>query len=259
MFRYLFWGFVCGAIIGGASYLPHAHADSTDALVLGPTGYATPDAAYLAAADSLYLHMPIADVSALTTPETGDFGPSVTAGEADLIAAVNADYASGTMSAADPLTVMGYSQSAVIAGLAEQTFAQEGIPTQDLHFVLVGDTASAEGGMLNDFVNMLPPEYADIVTQYMDANGMGYLIGATTPDNLYPTDVYTIQGDGWSDFTPNIVQDFDGMIFTHQEYLGLTATEIADASVTVDGLTNYFTITAPDMFDALVAAVAATA
>ena len=29
MIRYLFWGFVCGAVIGGASFLPHANAAST--------------------------------------------------------------------------------------------------------------------------------------------------------------------------------------------------------------------------------------
>jgi hypothetical protein len=28
MIKYLFWGFVCGAIIGGASYLPHADAQA---------------------------------------------------------------------------------------------------------------------------------------------------------------------------------------------------------------------------------------
>jgi hypothetical protein len=70
---------------------------------------------------------------------------------------------------------------------------------------------------------------------------LGDVLGATTPDNLYPTDVYTLSEDGWANWDngANIL----GMLSTHLEYLGLTPAEISSATLSaVDDLTNYFTI-----------------
>jgi len=66
---------------------------STDALILGPTGIPTPDAAYISDAENLYLDPhgydgTAASTLALTTPETYDFGSSVTQGENDIVNAV---------------------------------------------------------------------------------------------------------------------------------------------------------------------------
>jgi len=84
---------------------------STDALVMGPTGF--PDPAdypgYLSTVDQLYLD-PLGfegQSTALTTPETFDFDPSVAQGEQDLISAVTQQYDAGDFSAADPLTIFG--------------------------------------------------------------------------------------------------------------------------------------------------------
>ena len=144
------------------AYSQRAAAARSDALVMGPTGF--PDPAdypgYLSTVDQLYLD-PLGfegQSTALTTPETFDFDPSVAQGEQDLISAVTQQYDAGDFSAADPLTIFGYSQSAVVASLAEQQLADDGIPSDALRFVLIGDTSSAEGGFLNAFIGSLPTE-----------------------------------------------------------------------------------------------------
>lgn len=229
-----------------------AHADddgvaflsgSTEALIMGPSAFPTPDAEYLSSADQIYLN-PLGfptdgTAAALTTPETdGNFGPSVTAGETDLTNAVLAEWHAGDFSASDPLTIMGYSQSAVIASQDEQTLANDGIPSDALRFVLIGDTSSAEGGFLNTWGDT--PIGREILTLLGDSN----LIDSTTPDNLYPTEVFTLQGDGWADWDNGA--NLLGLFSTHLEYFGLTAQDIASAALTnVDGLTNYYSLADP--------------
>jgi PE-PPE domain len=228
---------------------------STHALVLGPTGISTPDAAYISEAERLYLdpngyNGTTASTLALTTPENEFYGPSVTQGEHDLVNAVIADYAAGDMHCAasgvcsDPLTIFTYSQSSVIASLAEQQFADDKIPTDALRFVMVGDAASAQGGILNTLGET--PTGKEI----LDYFGWQNLVGATTPDNLYPTEVYTIDGDYWADH-PNA--DFIGLAL-HEVYLGLTSAEIGSATPVVEGMTTYFdipTLTGAEWWDAL--------
>src|ERR1700730_11226299 len=146
-------GVRCGAVDSGIRNAPPVTADmvltsflsgSTDALVMGPTGF--PDPAdypgFLSTVDQLYLD-PLGfegQSTALMTPETFDFGPSVAEGEQDLISAVTQQYDAGDFSAADPLTIFGYSQRAVVASLAEPQLADDGIPSDALRFVLIGDT-----------------------------------------------------------------------------------------------------------------------
>jgi hypothetical protein len=207
---------------------------STDALILGSTGIPTPDAAYIAGAENLYLDpngydATAASTLALTTPESYDFSSSLTQGEQDLVNAVVADYDAGDMHCAapgvcsDPLTIFTYSQSSAIASLAEQQLAKDGIPTDALRFVMLG------------------------------ANPSG------VPDNLYPTEVYNINGDFWaqpgSDGTT-----LQGEIFgmeLHDAYLGLTAAEIDSATRVVEGMTTVFdipTLTTTQLWEALLGA-----
>jgi hypothetical protein len=245
---------ICHTSSAHADDQPNPLAGSTEALVMGPTGYPTPDGAYLSAADRLYLE-PLGfdgNTIALTTPETSSFGPSVAEGEQDLVNAVEADYAAGGFGPDDPLTIMGYSQSSVIASLAEPVLAKDGIPSDALRFVLIGDTSSAEGGFLNTF--------GDTPTgiQILDMLGDQNLVDATTPDNLYPTDVYTIDGDGWAQWDNGA--NLFGMFSTHLEYLGVTAADVAGATETVDGMTDYYTIANPgvDSLEVLINAAAAS-
>ena len=211
---------------------------STNALILGSTGIPTPDAAYIAGAEDLYLNPNGYDGAAattlpLTTPETYDFTSSVTQGEQDLINAVVADYAAGDMHCttagicSDPLTIFTYSQSSAIAALAEQQLSADKIPDGALRFVMLG------------------------------ANPSG------VPDNLYPTDVYNIHGDFYAE--PGTLgttwQDVLLGMELHEAYLGLTPAEIASATHVVEGMTTVFdipTLTATQLWEALLGASGAT-
>jgi len=208
-------------------------AGSTNALILGSTGIPTPDAGYIAGAESLYLEPngydgAAASALALTTPETYDFTSSVTQGEQDLVSAVVADYAAGAMDCikgvcSDPLTIFAYSQSSLITSLAEQDLAADGIPTDALRFVMTG------------------------------ADPLG------VPDNLYPTEVYNIDGDFW--VLPGVLgtdwQDIELELLQHFAYLWLSPAEIAAATPVVEGLTTVFdmpTLTLDQLWDALITA-----
>ncbi|WIM86055.1 PE-PPE domain-containing protein [Candidatus Mycobacterium wuenschmannii] len=188
---------------------------STHALVLGSTGIPTPDAAYIAGAENLYLDPSgydgtTATTLALTTPETFDFTSSVPQGEQDLINAVLADYSSGAMDCNslglcnDPLTIFAYSQSSLVAALAEQQLSADGIPSDALRFVLTG---------------------ADPLV---------------VPDSLYPTEVFDIYGDFFS--FPGLLgtnlQDIEYELLLHLAYLWTTPAEIDSAIPIVDGMTT---------------------
>jgi hypothetical protein len=224
---------------GSASAAEASHflSGSTNALILGPTGIPTPDAAYISDVEKLYLDPSgydgtTATTLALTTPETYDFTTSVPQGETDLVNAVVADYHAGDMACnvsgvcSDPLTIFTYSQSASVADLAEKTLASDGIPTDALRFVDLGD----------------------------DPLGV--------PDNLYPTDVYNISGDTWAlpGSGGTSLQDIEMGLLLHDTYLGLTPAEIDSAIPTVDGLTTFYTIpelTVGQLIEALISAGAA--
>ena len=116
-----------------------------------------------------------------------------------------------------------------------------GVPQQDLNFVMVGDSASAEGGFLNSFIDSLPESWQQPTTELLAQLGVTPpILGATTPDNLYPTEVYSLTGDGWTNWDDGA--NTYGMFTEHLEYLGLTSAEIATATETTDDLTKYFTI-----------------
>jgi PE-PPE domain-containing protein len=206
-------------------------AGSTNALILGSTGLPTPDGSYITGAESLFLgpngYAGTAESTvALTTPETWDFGSSVTQGEQILVSAVTAEYALGGMDCnvfgvcSDPLTIFSYSQSSAIAALAEQQLAADHIPTDALRFVMLG------------------------------ANPTG------VPNDLYPTEVYNIDGDVWANPT-SLGSTWQEILFgleLHFAYLGLTPAEIDSATPAVDGLTTVFdipTLTTTELWTAL--------
>jgi hypothetical protein len=213
--------------------------DSNDALVLVPVA----NDAYAEAADYLYLAPNGFDGTAanFTVPETSGLVTSIEPGVQSLVQTIESDYAAGDLSSTDPLYVFGYSQGAVIAGMAEQQLAADQIPADDLHFVMVGDSASAEGGFLNSFVDSFPQSWQQPLTELLTLEGVAPpVLGAVTPDDLYPTDVYTLSGDGWANWDggTNIL----GMFIDHLAYLDLSPSEIAGATEVTDDLTNYFTI-----------------
>lgn len=250
---------VLGAVLAAV-----ARADSDDlvgsdiALVMGPSDIPTPSTAEVNAFDRLYLEPNgfTGQVEVLTTPETYDYGPSVAEGTQDLVNKVEAMWNAGDFSASDPLTIGGYSQSAVIAGDAEQTLYQYGIPTDAIHFVLVGDTAAAtttDTGASTGVGGFLET-WAETPTGQALLNDIGWsnLIGHPTPDQFYQTLAYDIHGDYWADFVNEAWNGKD----LHYDYMGLTPADIADATTVVDGMTTYVDIATPadwltSLFDAL--------
>jgi PE-PPE domain len=187
------------------------------------------------------------NVSTLDMPEVvqgGTLDDAINQGEASLVSTIESDYHAGDMDSG-PLYVFGYSQSDVVMGDAEAQLAADGIPPQDLVFVMVGDSASAEGGFLNSYIDSLPSWEQPWVIDAFQAFGAGDVLGDITPTGLYRTDVYGLSGDGWANYDGG-ANDL-GMYSDHLEYLGLTPTEIASAGQpfvdgTGDYATSYFTI-----------------
>ncbi len=268
-------------------------SDSTNAIFLGGTFEPTPSTIYVETAEKLFLDplgfagvagsaSTICDISGttpcgaplqvLTTPELLEFGPSSLQDETDLVNAVEADYSAGDISAADPLTVFAYSQSAIAASAAETALSQYGIPQADLHFVFIGDPNTADGVATNIYADLvsafgggthgttLTNDILNFVNEDQFAPGGPF--AGVTPDDLYQTTIYTIDTDGvadWQeDFNASLVAN-DGnysdafgnalhhFVTTHAEYLGLTPADVATGVATTDGLTT--TITIPDGSD----------
>lgn len=197
----------------------------------------------------------------LQVPETNDLNASLQGATGILVTAIEQRWDAGDFSATDPLYVFGYSQAAVAAGEVQPQLAAYGIPTDALHFVLVGDSA-AQGGFLNGFMPTLlswfPESWREDVTamatQIFTMLRIDDAMGLTTPSDLYPTDVYSLSGDGFANWDGG--QNVLGMFVDHLAYLGLSPEEIAGAQLDPDlgsELTHYFVIDSADvdMFQAL--------
>jgi hypothetical protein len=235
----------------GAGSAPVARADTVDAVATPAAGDANDslvlipaeNTEYADVANALYLAPNGFDGTATVflTPDQGNEVANVAPGVQALVQAIEADYTAGDLSAADPLYVFGYSAGAVEESLAEPQLAADGIPSDDLNFVMVGDSASAEGGFLNSFVDSFPASEQPSITELLAQLGVtSPVLGATTPDDLYPTEVYSLSGDGWPNWDDGA--NITGMFTDHLAYLGLTPAEIASAPETTDGMTDYYTI-----------------
>ena len=120
-------------------------------------------------------------------------------------------------SPSDTLSVFGYSQSAIIASLEMQKLAALGplAPhTNQLNFILVGNEMNPNGGLLARFPGLSIPSLG--LTFY----------GGTPADTIYPTNIYTLEYDGFADFPQyplNFVSDLNavaGILFVHTTYVG---------------------------------------
>ena len=242
------------SILAGSIFLTSAHAVRhldyrlvDEALVIIPVD----NPAYADAAADLYLHAAgftidpdYSNVATLDMPEVvpgGGLNDAVNYGVSELVGKIESEISTGDFSSTDPLYVFGYSQSSVVMGMAEQQLAADHIPGDDLHFVMVGDSASAEGGFLNTFLDEFPASWQQSIIDLFKEFGADEVLGQVTPDNYIPTDVYSLSGDGWSIYDNGL--NNAGLFSDHLEYLGLTSQEIMSAGApVVDGMTNYFTI-----------------
>lgn len=230
MKQIIFGAVLCGAALGLAGAANAANDNyeflygSTDALVLGPTGIPTPSANYISNGIDLYLEPlgyngTLASTLPLTMPNSWDFLNSVPQGQAILVDAILADYSAGEMGCdasgvcTNPLTIFTYSQSSLIASYAQEQLAEAGVPTEALRFVMLGANPAA------------------------------------VPTDLYPTEVFNIEGDvfadnlgkSWWDLLLGNTswQDLLYGLAIHQVYFGLTADQIDSATATVDGMTTF--------------------
>jgi hypothetical protein len=213
------------------------------ALLMGGTSIPQPSQLYLDAADTLYLQPRgfTGTLQSLFTPE--DASPtSETRGEQILDSTILQMFDKGDLSTQNPLVVFGYSQSASISTEVMRELAGQGVPSGDVHFVLIGDPDSPAGG--SEVVN------SSLSPQYLAAN-------VATPNDLYPTDVYTHEYDGVADFPKypiNLLSDLNatlGFIYEHGTYLSLTPEQIADAiqlpTTAADTMVNYYIIPAESL------------
>ena len=225
------------------------------AFIMGGSGLETPGQTYANAIDAEYLAPRdfTGTTQVLTTPEalypflgpfTETFDQSEAQGQQLLDTAILNQIATGDVDAANPVVVFGWSQSAVISSLVQPELASQGVPSDDVHFVLVGDESAPNGGMLERFD--LPDGTQPSIPS------LGLTFSGPEASDLYPTDVYTHEYDGFADFPQypiNPLSDLNavlGIVFEHVTYPGLTAEQVADAiqlpTSAADTLTNYYEI-----------------
>ena len=250
-----------------------AHADETllgplagsdTAIILGGTTEPMPSTAFAQTAENLYLHAlgfdggatssTVCDMIAtdpcsaplqvLTTPELIQQGPSSLTAADDVVLAVKNEFEAnpGAFDAEHPLTIFGYSQSATAESIAMSRLEADGIPQADLHFVFIGDPSLADTGVWPNLVADMDGIFGTSLTNTLLTDlGMDGVLGNVTPDDIYPTTIFTLEGDGVADFQPDfndggLLEPLVRLFTTHVEYLGLTPAEIANATTTVDDL-----------------------
>lgn len=221
-------------------------ADSGIALIMGPSMIPTPTQHYAETVDQLFLapHGFDGELEVLTTPQEAYLlDESMAKGAQDLVDRIMELIENGEAGADHPVTVFGYSQSAALTTLAMQQLAENEVPSSAVHFVLIGDSANPNGGLLVGFADM-----EDFAESMHDG---GVTLGNPTPNDLYPTDIYTLEYDGYADFpqywlnplaTINAIM---GMAIQHIGYLGLDPEQVADATLlesSPDSLINSYVI-----------------
>jgi hypothetical protein len=248
-----------------------ANPAQTIGLVMGGSGIPLPNfniPGYVAIVDQLYIHPNFPDTTypnpyanGLFTPEypllsvpfsinyptattgllAGFPAPFTSVGQGMLILdnAIASNMAAGHIS-----TVFGYSQSATISGLVMQQLDPTGqpMPNNGLQFVLIGNPSAPNGGVFERFVGLTLPS-------------VGLSFDGATPSNSFPTDMYTIEYDGFADFPKypiNFVSDLNaalGLTEVHGLYISLSPTVVNQAvllpgseALGADTLTNYYMI-----------------
>jgi hypothetical protein len=250
------------AIGGAAAPIMKALSDpvgTVTTLVLGASGLPIPPPPYIKGIPPLYIDpfygagtnvgvntpeglYPLTGVKSLT------FNESVSQGVTILN---NAIQSLATPGSGNQINVFGYSQSAAIVSLEMQalnptnTLGGSLLPSGvSLNFTLVGDVSNPNGGLLARFPGLSLPS-------------LGFTFGTATPDNSFPTRIYTIEYDGFADFPQYPIDVFSdlnafiGILTLHGQYPFLTPTEIANAVQLTNTVgptqTEYFIVPTSDL------------
>ncbi len=254
-FRWLGVGLLasgCAGLLEAASMLDAACAFGSDdtALILGYALTPTPAQSYETEVMNLFIN-PSSPAFAgqpvfsgynpliQSTPET-DYQQGLTTGVANLDQGIAQQLTQGDV------VVFGYSQSSSVA--TQELVNLDALPAgqqpnpADLQFVLVEDINNPNGGIFERFPSAIP----------------SLNFPATPADTPYPTDIYTIEYSGVSDFpqySSNLLADANaaaGYVFLHPFLLPdypttFSPSELAGAvpepvSSGYDGATEYFMI-----------------
>ena len=234
-------------------------AGTITTLVLGASGYPIPSPEYIEGIPKLYIDpfygagtnvgvdtpeglYPLTGVKSLT------FNASVSQG---LTILNNAIQSVATPGSGNQINVFGYSQSADIVSLEMHALNPSNTPGGSLlpsgvslNITLVGDVANPNGGLLSRFPGLSLPS-------------LGYTFGTATPDNSFPTRIYTIEYDGFADFPQYPIDVFSdlnafiGILTLHGQYPFLTPTELANAVQLTNSVgptqTEYFIVPTSDL------------
>ncbi len=162
--------------------------------------------------------------------------------------AMEGDYSKimASLAGGEKVNVVGYSQSAILSSLFMNDMHDHGISPDQLSFVLLGDPMNPNGGLLSRFADLNIPS-------------LGLNFYGATPADLYPTDIYTLQYDGFADFPRyplNLLSDlnaFAGIYYVHGTYPDLDPSALPDGyalhplATAGDTLTNYWMISTPNL------------
>ncbi|HEU0192373.1 MAG TPA: PE-PPE domain-containing protein [Mycobacterium sp.] len=237
------------------------------AFVIGGSGTPVPSQSYVDLANSLYLAPRgfTGDAQSFFTPEglqpttgvkTLPFDTSEAQGQQILDQSILHQMATGDVGPENPIVVWGWSQSSVISSLLMPELQAQGVPSDDVHFVLVGNESSPNGGVLESF-------HIPVDGQDPTVPSLGVTFSGAMPSDLYPTDNYVIEYDGFADFpqySTNLISDLNaifGIVFAHSQYQSLTAQQllpVAEGGDTIqlptsaaDTMANYYMVTNPEL------------
>jgi hypothetical protein len=228
------------------------------AVVYGPSGVPQPPPQYVDEMAKLYLEPngftgtarpgQIPDgLSPFTGVKSLGYGPSLEQDQTVMIQDIQNLIADREVTPENPIVIETFSQSSVTASLIMQKLHDAGVPADDVHFVLTGDVVNPNASFQHVFD--FPPGNTHAFT----AAQVPW--EPATPSDLYPTDIYTFEYDGFADFpryTTNLLSDLNailGFFLAHFTYPDLTPEEVSKAfllpgseSLTGEGLTDYYII-----------------
>lgn len=242
---------------------PFGPAPLTLALVMGGSGLPIPGAEYIDNVLKYVIPSPTA-FQGLFTPEglyplTGvkslPLNISVDQGLTILDNAIKAQLGlPAPPGTTNSVTVLGYSQSSIIASLEMRNLANPLLNPNppawnQLSFTLLANQMNPNGGIFARFPGLSLPSL-----------GIEFY-GATPSDTIYPTNIFTIQYDGYADFPRypiNLLADlnaFAGIQFVHGTHPQLDPAHLPagydlvelPTSPGYNGVTHYYMITTPDL------------
>jgi len=240
---------------------------TTIGLIMGGSGLPIPPPSYITATLNYINHnfnVLASNANPLFTPEgyyplilkSLPLDPSISQGLQILDSAIKSTL---TNNPTGSVAILGYSQSADISSLEMLNLANPMLnptpPTANqLGFTLLGDQMNPNGGFFARF-----PGFPNGQPLQLPALGLT-LYGATPSNTIYPTNIFTLEYDGWADFPQypiNVVSDlnaFAGIAFVHGTYPNLNPSALPPGYELVTlptspgytGVTNYYMITTPN-------------